>query len=142
MLHKNRFDENMYLDAATRTKSRRNRRVLTSSSLQRQQSCHRSPTVSSFYHTSFLNLCCQGIPGLKLRKREIYFDEVKDFAGMWSLQYCCSYISCRKRLLTLVKKSISQAEWKMGPVIQKLYDTLTGIQMGRIQAPEGWLKSY
>ena len=29
---------------------------------------------------------------------------------------------------------------KMGPVIQKLYDTLTGIQMGRIQAPEGWLK--
>jgi len=28
----------------------------------------------------------------------------------------------------------------MGPVIQKLYDTLTGIQMGRIQAPEGWLK--
>ena len=29
---------------------------------------------------------------------------------------------------------------KMGPVIQKLYDTLTGIQMGRIMAPEGWLK--
>ena len=29
---------------------------------------------------------------------------------------------------------------KMGPVIQKLYDTLTGIQMGRIEGPEGWLK--
>jgi branched-chain amino acid aminotransferase len=28
---------------------------------------------------------------------------------------------------------------KMGPVIQKLYDTLTGIQMGRIEAPEGWI---
>jgi len=28
----------------------------------------------------------------------------------------------------------------MGPVTQKLYDTLTGIQMGRIEAPEGWLK--
>ena len=27
----------------------------------------------------------------------------------------------------------------MGPVIQKLYDTLTGIQMGRLPAPEGWL---
>ena len=24
----------------------------------------------------------------------------------------------------------------MGPVIQKLYDTLTGIQMGHIEAPE------
>ena len=28
----------------------------------------------------------------------------------------------------------------MGPVIQKLYDTLTGIQMGRIEAPEGWIQ--
>ena len=28
---------------------------------------------------------------------------------------------------------------KMGPVIQKLYDTLTGIQMGHIEAPEGWI---
>ncbi|MDD5967520.1 MAG: branched chain amino acid aminotransferase, partial [Blautia sp.] len=29
---------------------------------------------------------------------------------------------------------------KMGPVTQKLYETLTGTQMGRIQAPEGWIK--
>ena len=28
----------------------------------------------------------------------------------------------------------------MGPVTKKLYDTLTGIQMGRIKAPEGWIK--
>ena len=28
---------------------------------------------------------------------------------------------------------------KMGPVMQKLYDTLTGIQMGRLEAPEGWI---
>ena len=28
----------------------------------------------------------------------------------------------------------------MGPVTQKLYDTLTGIQMGRIEAPEGWIR--
>ena len=27
----------------------------------------------------------------------------------------------------------------MGPVTKKLYDTLTGIQMGRIEAPEGWI---
>ena len=29
---------------------------------------------------------------------------------------------------------------KMGPVTQKLYDTLTGIQMGRIEGPEGWIR--
>ena len=40
------------------------------------------------------------------------------------------------------KKSVSQAEMDdMGPVIKKLYDTLTGIQMGHIEAPEGWIKT-
>jgi branched-chain amino acid aminotransferase len=29
---------------------------------------------------------------------------------------------------------------EMGPVLKKLYDTLTGIQMGRIEAPEGWIR--
>ena len=28
----------------------------------------------------------------------------------------------------------------MGEITKKLYDTLTGIQMGRIPAPEGWLR--
>ena len=27
----------------------------------------------------------------------------------------------------------------MGPVVEKLYKTLTGIQMGTIPAPDGWL---
>ena len=27
----------------------------------------------------------------------------------------------------------------MGPVTKKLYDTLRGIQMGEIEAPEGWV---
>ena len=29
---------------------------------------------------------------------------------------------------------------EMGPYTKKLYDTLTGIQMGHIKAPEGWIK--
>ena len=28
---------------------------------------------------------------------------------------------------------------EMGPVTKKLYETLTGIQMGHIEAPEGWI---
>lgn len=28
---------------------------------------------------------------------------------------------------------------KWVPFTQKLYDTLTGIQMGRIEAPQGWI---
>ncbi|WP_253726660.1 branched-chain amino acid aminotransferase [Treponema socranskii] len=33
----------------------------------------------------------------------------------------------------------SACENGMGPVLQKLYDTLTGIQMGHIPAPKGWI---
>ena len=29
---------------------------------------------------------------------------------------------------------------EMGPITKKLYDTLTGIQMGRIEAPKGWIE--
>jgi branched-chain amino acid aminotransferase len=28
---------------------------------------------------------------------------------------------------------------EVGPVTKKLYDTLTGIQLGEIEAPEGWI---
>lgn len=30
-------------------------------------------------------------------------------------------------------------DFKIGELTQKLYDTLTGIQMGRIEAPKGWI---
>ena len=30
---------------------------------------------------------------------------------------------------------------EMGPVLTKIYETLTGIQMGRLPAPEGWIYS-
>jgi branched-chain amino acid aminotransferase len=29
---------------------------------------------------------------------------------------------------------------KAGPVIGELYDTITGIQSGRIEGPEGWIR--
>ena len=28
----------------------------------------------------------------------------------------------------------------MGPVLQKLYDTLRGIQLGTVEAPKGWIR--
>ena len=30
---------------------------------------------------------------------------------------------------------------EMGEISKKLYDTLTGIQYGRIEAPEGWIRT-
>lgn len=31
------------------------------------------------------------------------------------------------------------ANGEMGPKVKALYDTLTGIQMGKIEGPEGWI---
>ena len=42
--------------------------------------------------------------------------------------------------LRVGEESLVIHEGKIGPVAQRLYDTLTGIQMGRIKAPEGWIK--
>ena len=78
--------------------------------------------------------------GLEVEERDVYFDEVKDFAE-------CGLCGTAA-VISPVGKVVNHGEEicfpsgmeKMGPVIQKLYDTLTGIQMGHIEAPEGWLK--
>ena len=35
--------------------------------------------------------------------------------------------------------NIASGMEKMGPVLQKLYDTLRGIQLGTIEGPAGWV---
>ena len=78
--------------------------------------------------------------GLKVEGRDVYFDEVKDFAE-------CGLCGTAA-VIPPVGKVVNHGEEicfpsgmeKMGPVTQKLYDTLRGIQMGQIEAPEGWLK--
>lgn len=41
---------------------------------------------------------------------------------------------------TILIMQLSNSREEMGPTTKKLYETLTGIQMGRIEAPEGWIK--
>ena len=43
--------------------------------------------------------------------------------------------------MIMVKKFVSQVEWmKSALFLKNFYETLTGIQMGTIEAPEGWIK--
>lgn len=78
--------------------------------------------------------------GLEAEEREVYFDEIKDFAEC-GLCGTAAVISPVGRIVDHGKEiSFPSGMEKMGPVIQKLYDTLTGIQMGRIEAPEGWIR--
>ena len=78
--------------------------------------------------------------GMKVEHREVYFDEVKDFAEA-GLCGTAAVISPIGKIVDHGKEIlIPSGMEEMGPVTKKLYDTLTGIQMGRIEAPEGWIK--
>ena len=78
--------------------------------------------------------------GLEVEEREVYLEEVKDFAEC-GLCGTAAVISPVGKIVDHGKEICFPSGMEsMGPVTQKLYDTLTGIQMGRLEAPEGWLK--
>ena len=139
--HKEGFDENMYLDAATRTKVEetgganfifvtKDGKVVTPKS---------NSILPSITRRSLM-VVAKDILGLEAEEREVYFDEVKDFAEC-GLCGTAAVISPVGKINDHGKEiCFPSGMEKMGPVIHKLYDTLTGIQMGRIEGPEGWLK--
>ena len=78
--------------------------------------------------------------GLEAEERPIALDELKDMAEC-GLCGTAAVISPVGKIVDHGKEIILPSGMeKMGPITQKLYDTLTGIQMGRIEAPEGWIR--
>ena len=78
--------------------------------------------------------------GLEVEEREVLLEEVKDFAEC-GLCGTAAVISPVGKIYDHGEEIYFPSGMeKMGPVTQKLYDTLTGIQMGKIEAPEGWIK--
>ena len=78
--------------------------------------------------------------GLEAEEREVYVDELADFAEC-GLCGTAAVISPVGKIVDHGKEiCLPSGMTEMGPTIKKLYDTLTGIQMGRIEAPEGWIK--
>jgi branched-chain amino acid aminotransferase len=78
--------------------------------------------------------------GLEVEQREVCFDEVKDFAEC-GLCGTAAVISPVGKIVDHGKEiCMPNSMQGMGPITQKLYDTLTGIQMGHIEGPKGWIK--
>ena len=76
---------------------------------------------------------------LEVEERKISKDELPDFveAGLCGT---AAVISPLGQIDDHGKEIIyNEGKQEMGPVLTKIYDTLTGIQMGRIPAPEGWI---
>ncbi len=138
--HEEGYAENMYLDPATRTKVEetgganflfvtKDGKVVTPKS---------SSILPSITRRSLVYVAKEYL-GLEVEEREVFLDEVKDFAEC-GLCGTAAVISPVGKIVDHGKEiCLPSGMEKMGPTIQKLYDTLTGIQMGKIEAPKGWI---
>ena len=139
--HHNGFDENMYLDPATRTKVEETGGanflfVTKDGTVVTPKSDSILPSIT---RRSLLYVAKEYL-GLKTEEREVFFEEVADFAEC-GLCGTAAVISPVGKINDHGKEICFPSGMEdMGPVTRKLYETLTGIQMGTIEAPEGWIK--
>lgn len=139
--HEQGYAENMYLDSATRTKVEetgganflfvtKDGKVVTPKS---------STILPSITRRSLVYVAKEYL-GLEVEERPVYFDEVKDFAEC-GLCGTAAVISPVGKIVDHGKEiCLPSGMDEMGQVTKKLYETLTGIQMGRIEAPKGWIQ--
>ena len=139
--HNQGYNENMYLDSATRTNVEetgganiifvtKDNKVVTP----------KSSTILPSITRRSLMYVTEHYLGLKAEEREIPFTEVKDFKEC-ALCGTAAVLSPVGKIVDHGKEILLPSGMeKMGEITQKLYDTLTGIQMGKIEAPEGWIK--
>ena len=139
--HEEGYAENMYLDPKTRTKVEetgganflfvtKDNKVVTPKS---------SSILPSITRRSLIYVA-EHYLGLEVEEREVYLDEVADFAEC-GLCGTAAVISPVGRIDDHGKSiCFPSGMEEMGPVTKKLYETLTGIQMGKIEAPEGWIR--
>ena len=76
--------------------------------------------------------------GLKVAERDVYIDNLAEFkeAGACGTAAVISPIG---GIQTDDEFHVFYSETDVGPITKKLYDTLTGIQFGDIEGPEGWI---
>ncbi len=138
--HKQGYDENMYLDPGTRTKIEETGGanfifVTKDNKLVTPKSDSILPSITR----RSLMVVAEKYLGMEVEHREVYFDELADFAEC-GLCGTAAVISPVGRINDHGKDIFLPSGMdEMGPVCTKLRETLTGIQMGTIEAPEGWI---
>ena len=139
--HNEGYDENMYLDSATRTYVEetgganflfvtKDGKVVTPKS---------STILPSITRRSLMYVAKEYL-GLEVEERPVALEEVKDMAECGLCGTAAVISPVGKIVDHGTEICFPSGMTEMGPITKKLYDTLTGIQMGRIEAPEGWIK--
>ncbi len=134
--HEQGYDENVYLDSATRTYIEEtggaNIVFIKGNTLVTPKS---STILPSITRRSLVQVAKDYL-GMEVEEREVPLTEIGDFTEC-GLCGTAAVISPVGKIVDHGKETVYAG---FGPTIQKLYDTLTGIQMGRIPAPEGWIQ--
>jgi len=138
---RNGYDENMYLDSKTRTFIEetgganfifvtKDKKVVTP----------KSPTILPSITRRSLVHVAQEYLGLEVEEREVELGELADFAE-GGLCGTAAVISPIGSVTTKDGEVALPSGMKtMGPITQQLYNTLTAIQYGTIEAPKGWIR--
>ena len=136
--HQKGFDENVYLDAASRTKIEETGGAnLIFITKDGKFVTPKSNSILPSITRRSLEVVAKDYLGMEVEEREVYLDEVKDFAEC-GLCGTAAVISPVGKIVDHGKEiCFPSGMEQMGPKTKELYDTLTGIQMGRIEAPEG-----
>jgi branched-chain amino acid aminotransferase len=139
--HNAGFDENMFLDPISHTYIEetgganfvfitKDNEVITPKS---------NTILPSITKKSMLYVA-EHLLGLKVTERPVLLSELTDFSEC-GLCGTAAVISPVGKVVDHGTEICFPSGMKqMGPVLQKLYDTLTGIQLGTVKAPEGWIR--
>ena len=139
--HEQGYDENLYLDSATHTfvEETGGANIIFITKDNKVVTPKSSTILPSITRRSLLQVARDYL-GLETEEREINVNELKDFAeaGLCGTAAVISPVGCIVNHGEEIVFPSGMTE--MGPVTKKLYDTLRGIQMGTIPAPEGWIQ--
>ena len=134
--HEQGYDENVYVDSATRTcieeTGGANIIFIKGNTLVTPKSDTILPSIT---RRSLLHVASEYL-GMEVEEREVKLSEIGEFeeCGL------CGTAAVISPVGKIVDHGKEFTYAGFGPKIQKLYDTLTGIQMGRLPAPEGWIE--
>ena len=133
--HLNGYSENVFLDPATHTYVEetgganilfvtKDNKIVTPKSDSILPSITRRSLI--YVAKEYLNL--------EIEERPIKFEEVENFVecGLCGTAAVISFVGS-------ITSKDKKTEFKTGPILGKLKDTLLDIQKGRIKAPDGWL---
>ena len=134
--HEKGYDENIYLDSATRTNIEEtggaNIIFIKGNTLVTPKSDTILPSIT---RRSIVHVAKEYL-GMEVEERDIPLAEIGEYeeCGL------CGTAAVISPVGTIDDHGTLYHYAGFGPKIQKLYETLTGIQMGRIQAPKGWIQ--